>query len=373
MIKKLLIACAGAGKTTRIIKEAIELTNSGIKVLIITYTTNNQTELINKFQELNGTRWDLFIVKGWYSFLLEEIIRPYQNCIFNKRISGIVFTESNPHKKGNYTIKGTKEKNKNKYNEVHYLNSKNQVYTEFMSKLASRIIEESKINVFERIDDIYGRMYIDEVQDLAGWDFDVIKHLAESKKLEIYSVGDFRQTIYHTSSNPKKPKEYKDKIDQYQSIGFVVENMNECFRSIQEICIFADKVHVGEGYEKTISKVKKSEENTHTGIYYVNSKEVDKYILEYNPLILKYRFEKKEKLTKKNNEMTFGQAKGKTVKHVLIYPTPTFIKFLKGDIDAFKNDKTPVNQNKLYVAITRARYSVAFVVDDAYFNNMLWK
>lgn len=47
------IAAAGAGKTTLIIRKAIELYKSGLlegkKVLIITYTDNNQNNIRQKF------------------------------------------------------------------------------------------------------------------------------------------------------------------------------------------------------------------------------------------------------------------------------------------------------------------------------------
>jgi DNA helicase II / ATP-dependent DNA helicase PcrA len=35
-----------------------------------------------------------------------------------------------------------------------------------------------------------------------------------------------------------------------------------------------------------------------------------------------------------------------------------------GDLTVFDGNKTDESKNKLYVAVTRARYSVAFIVDD---------
>ena len=52
------IAAAGAGKTTLIIRKAIELYKSGLlegkKVLIITYTDNNQNNIRQKFLDEYG-------------------------------------------------------------------------------------------------------------------------------------------------------------------------------------------------------------------------------------------------------------------------------------------------------------------------------
>lgn len=147
MTKKLFIACAGAGKTTRIVKESIELTSEGKKVLVITYTRSNQNELYKKFDELGGQRRDLFIVKGWYSFILEDVVRPYQRCIFTTRIDGINLNSSNPHKRGRMNIPGRKEKIGAKYNEKHFLTSQNRAHTEFLSKLGCRIVQEDNIAI----------------------------------------------------------------------------------------------------------------------------------------------------------------------------------------------------------------------------------
>ena len=371
MTKKLFIACAGAGKTTRIVKESIELTDEGKKVLVITYTRSNQNELYKKFDELGGQRRDLFIVKGWYSFILEDVVRPYQRCIFTTRIDGINLNSSNPHKRGRMNIPGRKEKLKAKYNEKHFLTSQNRAHTEFLSKLGCRIVKEDNIAISERISSIYSRVYLDETQDFAGWDFDLIKLIAKSKELEIHAVGDFRQTIYHTSSKPKAPSDSQQKLEAYGRMGFISSALNECWRSIQPICEFADTVHKGEGYSKTVSKVEDPDIGIHTGIHFVSKKDVSKYVKQHTPLILRHSANSGKELDIYENLMTFGDSKGQTVDHVLIHPTDRFIKFLKGQDDAFADKQT--SQNKLYVAITRARYSVAFIVNDKHFDDVLWQ
>ena len=118
------MACAGAGKTERIIRESVEHIRSGRKVLVVTYTQNNQRELIHRFIQFNGEATIQFIVKGLYTFLLDDIVRPYQKCIFPKRIKTINFNKSgDPHKRNGRTIPGTAEKIDNRYNPKHYLTS----------------------------------------------------------------------------------------------------------------------------------------------------------------------------------------------------------------------------------------------------------
>jgi DNA helicase II / ATP-dependent DNA helicase PcrA len=85
-----MLASAGAGKSELIVKEALETAAGENKVLLLTYTINNQAELVKQICRLNKFQPQNVVVKGWFSFLLEDMIRPYQRCIVPERISGIV-------------------------------------------------------------------------------------------------------------------------------------------------------------------------------------------------------------------------------------------------------------------------------------------
>ena len=59
----------------------------------------------------------------------------------------------------------------------------------------------------------------------------------------------------------------------------------------------------------------------------------------------------------------FGSSKGLEFDRVLIYPTKAITDWLKNQ----KHENLqPTSKSKLYVAITRAKLSVAFVHDDSY-------
>ena len=111
MPNELWLAGAGSGKTNKIITDAIEVINGGGRVLVVTYTTNNQAELRARFTKLYGASSEHFVVKGLFSFYLEDLVRPYQNEIFPDRITTISFTENNPHliPGTTYYIKGRAE------------------------------------------------------------------------------------------------------------------------------------------------------------------------------------------------------------------------------------------------------------------------
>ena len=61
---------------------------------------------------------------------------------------------------------------------------------------------------------------------------------------------------------------------------------------------------------------------------------------------------------------TFGSCKGLGFDRVLVIPSDKHLKFIGGNAKVFDKDKTEESRNKLYVAITRARYSLAFLVED---------
>lgn len=86
---KLIIASAGAGKTTYLIDEALKVDKAN--VLITTYTENNAREIKSKFLELNKYIPNNVTIQPWFSFLLEHGVRPYQGVIFldEIRITGM--------------------------------------------------------------------------------------------------------------------------------------------------------------------------------------------------------------------------------------------------------------------------------------------
>lgn len=86
---KIIVAAAGSGKTTYIVKEALK--NAPKKTLIVTYTNKNREEIEKKIMELHGFIPNHIVVKSWYAFLLSDLIRPYQNFVYEERIEGVYF------------------------------------------------------------------------------------------------------------------------------------------------------------------------------------------------------------------------------------------------------------------------------------------
>lgn len=89
------------------------------------------------------------------------------------------------------------------------------MYSDKIAKFVCRCEKETKGKVFQRISRIYPKIYVDEIQDLAGYDLDIIKSLLQAD-CDVMMVGDPRQVTYHTH-NEAKYKKYSDgKIEEFK-------------------------------------------------------------------------------------------------------------------------------------------------------------
>lgn len=377
MPNELWIAGAGSGKTHQIVTGAIDVIRGGGRVLVVTYTTNNQAELRARFVDLYGSSSEHFVVKGLFSFYLEDMVRPYQNQLFPNRIAASLFTSSNPHliPGTNYYIEGRAEKLEDgTINPLHYLTPcKTKAYSGFLAKLATLIAKRSKDAPAKRLKGIYQKVFFDEVQDLVGWDYDVIQSLNNVMTDSICCVGDFRQTIYTTTFGHKSPQTPAEKIDYFVGkMKFKKHPMPTNRRCIQEICNLSDTVHAGQ-YDKTISDVTKIPDELahHSGVFIVKRSQVTEYLATFQPHVLRWSSATGNNyLPSSASCYTFGTSKGLGFDRVLMVPTEKHMDFFCGNVKAFEKAKTDESQNKLYVAITRARYSLAVVVEDKLAKNL---
>ncbi len=364
-----VFAGAGTGKTERIVNESIGRVAGKERILVLTYTENNQKEVSNRFVLKHRGAHPAFTVKGLLTFYLEEIIRPYQRAIFPKRIEGFILNESDPHKRNGRNIAGRSEKLANGgFNPLYYLTPcRTKAHSALLAKFACAVIKETGGAPIRRLAEIYDSLYFDECQDMVGWDFEVLSLLAKSKQFSITCVGDFRQTIYETANTTKKPGTGPEKVAYLEKLKFVREEMNESHRSIQEICDYAGRLHAAEGYPSLVSKVVAPDEyGMHQGVLIVRESDAPSYLALYQPVILRHSIKSGTEYDGLAlRRMTFGKSKGLGFPRTAIIPTRPHLQFLQGDPNAFGNGKTEEARNKFYVALTRAKYSVAFIVPDA--------
>ena len=241
--------------------------------------------------------------------------------------------------------------------EPFYLSKSRKIYSDKIAKFAYRANDKTKGLVIDRLCRIFPNIFIDEIQDLAGYDLELIR-LLHKQNINLLMVGDPRQVTYHTHDESKN-RAYEDgKIADYlkdkcKSAIIDETTLSISHRNSPEICAFANKVYPQ--YPQVSGTARPS--TGHDGLFLVSPKDVDRYIAEYTPMQL--RDKRTVETSNQAPAMNFGDAKGLTFDRVLIYPT-------KPMLDWIKNHNSSLAQKsraKLYVAITRAKYSVAFVDD----------
>lgn len=312
---------------------------------MITYTNNGRDEIVTTTYKLFGSVPPHVTISTWYAFLLRHFVRPYQNYLYDPRVIGIHFVE------------GQSARYVPASNVRHYFSKPGYIYVDKVSKFAVRLIERSGGLPLHRFEQIFDALFIDESQDLAGYDLDLIEMLLKSN-VDIKLVSDYRQATYSTNSAAKN-KKYSGsnvilKFEEWESAELCeINHQNYSHRCVQGICDFADQF-----YPMAPNTESKNTSTTdHDGVFAIRKQSVPIYMRTYNPQPLRYSRAMKDIL---GNPINYGDAKGMTFERTLIYPHGPLKKFLKtGEIkDAGKEIA------KIYVAITRARQSVAFVVDE---------
>ena len=346
-----IMATAGAGKTHDICKEVIENAKTTNKKILITTYTNKGIESIEKEykKQNNGVIDKNVVILSWFQFLLRELVKPYQSSILNKIniINSIDFN----HQYGyiNFNSRGTPK---------HYILT-NNILSNTVSEFAIDSNIKSNNRVIQRLEEIYSHIYIDEIQDLAGEDIEVLKLFFDSK-IRIQCVGDVKQSTY-TTYNAKKNKkitgihliDFFKKLESKGMITLLVNNKTRRFG--REICEFSNSICNDKNNEIESDKIYQEENQ---GVYLLDKKDFEKYFKIYNPTILK--FDAKTKIAYES--LNFGQCKGMTFDRVAIFPNKKYKEFLQ-------KGTTLDSPCKYYVSATRAKYSIVFVVERLFEND----
>jgi DNA helicase-2/ATP-dependent DNA helicase PcrA len=356
MKNKLMIASAGAGKTTYLINEALNRDN---RVLITTYTRANENEIKKKIIEKIGYIPANIEIQTWDEFLLREGVRPFQGSmhdyLYEKNIGFSLVNKQ--------STKGIKESNTIRY----FFTNSLKIYSDKISNFVIKCNEKTGGKVLSRIIKMYSHIFIDEVQDLVGYDLDLIKHFILSTS-EVILVGDPRQTVYTTHPSKKYPKYKNGKIDEFiineinkkkEICKIDPETLNISHRNDEKICSFSSKLYPNLPISIACSCSDcRNYIDDHIGIYFVKEKDIMQYITKYLPVQLRWNIRTKGiSISPIHN---FGESKGLSFDRVLIYPTEEMKNWLNNNSVKLKD----TTKAKFYVAITRARKSVAIVVDD---------
>ena len=347
MSNKFIVACAGSGKTTTIVKEAL-MAPQHERMLITTFTDENSEEIKRKIVAHVGYIPPNVDVLPWFTFEIRHLIKPFLLPIINVKIEGV-------HMVANESAKYTSQDNKN-----HYLDSGNKIYSDKIALLAYKTILQKRSKVLGRLKQIYSHIYIDEFQDFAGYDLEIVKEFM-TNGFKVLIVGDPRQKTFSTHFSIKYRKYNDDKesfIGDECSKYCVIDKdtLNTSYRCPEKIIAYASTIFP----EYPVSH-SGFDQNESDGIFLVKKSDIPNFIKK-EPGTVQLRLSAKTKVCSNCRVMTFGKSKGSTFENVLIYPT--------GDIknaiisNNFSLISAPLTKCKFYVAMTRAKHRVGIVVEE---------
>lgn len=341
---KVFLAVAGAGKTTKIVEDVLSKTIVK-RIGIITYTNKAVASIVEKVQERNcGIIPSNVDIYTWYNFLYNQCVLPYQRVLFTSaKIKGIHF--ENFYGSPSFIAKT---------NYRRYVSEDGRLAAKYASDFAIECAKKSE-NLINRLSQIYEEIIIDEIQDMASEDLDLIEMLMDSP-IRITLVGDSRQATFVTHHSPRNKKykgmniiKYFQSLEQTEKLD--IEQWTACYRSNREICAFADRLFP----QLAKAESKMTLRTQHDGVFLILEADLANYISYLNSEALKYEFLKFDKKTKASYPThNFGECKGLTFDRTII--------FANKPLEKFVTNFECTSPAKYYVGLTRARFSVAIVV-----------
>lgn len=341
MDKKIILAVAGAGKTTYIIDNICKGTN---RVLIVTYTEANYENIVRKIKSNNdGIIPKNISIFTYFKFLYGFCYKPFLSDEIQAR--GI-----------NY------ESNKNKYAKSnrldYYLDSQNRLYSNRMAYLFDKdgILPDIK----KRIQKYFDYFVLDEVQDISGRDFNFLEQIIDTD-INLLFVGDFYQHTFSTSAdgnvNCSLYDDYGTYVKRFSKKHVVVDNTTliKSWRCGEQVCEF---VRNNLGIEIYSNKGVTGE------VIFLD--DADKIKRVWNDLdIIKLHYQKASKYGKMHKN--WGETKGEDCYDDIC------VLLNKKTMDLYKKnnllDLPATTKNKLYVALTRARGNV-YLIDESQIKKM---
>lgn len=339
-----LIGSAGSGKTQRLLDQALASAASGRRVAITTYTIENRNQLERRIAEAVGTVPPNIDILTWYGFLLHELCRPYQLAFVGD--VGVV---------ASVNFKGDPFQYAKKTERRYYLDGHGNVYSDRLSALALACEAASEGCVTRRLASIWDGIYVDEMQDLAGHDFDLLDMLLASP-VEVHMVGDPRQHLYAADDSMKNRKYKGPRFVAWleeRADRCAIEWLTDSHRCCQPILDWADALFPQ--YEPSTSLRDVIDETD--GVFVIPRDEVYAYIKRFGAEVTVLR-QQRNTDTMGLPSINIGVVKGATYERVVLFGSGPMAKYARGELAVEELRQ----RSRLYVAVTRARRSVVIVI-----------
>jgi len=335
---QVILAVAGSGKTSHL----IESLRSSERSLVVTYTENNCKNLQNRISVEYGCMPDRIRLYTYFSFLFSFCLRPFLGDELGVR--GI-----NWEQPPNYTRKLQRS------DERFYLDKTKRLYYSRMARflIAKGLLSDAK----RRLSKYFDSIFVDEVQDFAGHDFNFLCDLA-SADVRALLVGDFYQHTYDTSRDGNVNKNLHKDLESYkrklsgQGCNIDDTSLGKSYRCSPTVCDFV-RQNIGIDIE--------SHRYDETQLEYVDSEERADQLFD-QPDIVKLFYQSHQRYPCFSDN--WGASKGiddfGSICVVLNKKTNDY--YEKGLLASLP----PTTKNKLYVACTRSAADLYLVPEDYY-------
>ncbi len=359
---RLVIAAAGSGKTTYLVEQALKIRDQ--RVLITTYTDSNEAEIRQKFFEVVGHVPANVMIMTWFSLLITHGVKPFQGAVFEFPVRGMLLVQAQSaiHYVNRQGVGVPWPEDEIAH---HFFNPVGQIFSDKLAKLVIRCNEQSGGAVFDRLSRVFPHVFVDEVQDLAGYDLDILEALARSPAC-LLMVGDPRQVTYLTHNERRYGKyanggiaDFMRALPQKLRIEIDDASLIRSHRNSAAICAVSSRLF------PRFAPTQACECATcrgflpaNAGVFILRISDYTHYLATVRPMQLR------DKITATGVDplspvMNFGESKGRSFDHVVILPTAPMQKWL-ADPNSNLADQS---RAKFYVALTRARHSVAVAMD----------
>ena len=331
MDKRLMLAVAGSGKTSFIINKLSLQKRS----LIVTYTDANYENLKRKILTKFDDHWpENITLFTYFQFLYRFCYKP----LLSDQIGAKGITFCTP--KNRYARIGQDD---------FYLSKEGFFYSNRLSKFLEDYLKE----IQNRLVKYFDEFIIDEVQDIAGRDFNFLEKLF-STKINMLFVGDFNQHTYSTSYdgsiNQNLFKNFQTYESKFTSNGFVCDRtLQKSWRCSESVCSFIrEKLNIPIYSNRPLDEFSE--------VAFISTEDqIQKILNDENIVKLHFR----NAALYGPNHRNWGDTKGEDhYQDVCILLNKTTLAFLKGNCS---KDLALITKNKLYVAITRAHRNVYFI------------
>lgn len=361
---KLVLAVAGAGKTYYIAEQL----NQQERNIVITFTNRNVQNLEREIEAQYGRVPDNTLVMTFSSFVYQWLIKPIEPFLQVGDVKGIksrgldLHTPlENPKINGKFNFKYYK-----KDHHRHYINTSGKLYIARMADLFKVQKQPIKKLAFDRLNKFCDVIYIDEVQDFVGVDYDILKMLYRLNSPYVLSVGDFNQhSVSRTNFKSVRPFKRKNKdITKEEYIkglgkGLDIDSVTllKSRRVAEETCKFIEK--------KLNIDIKSMSKEFGRVELLTNLDEIKEKIESEDTVKIVYNNAKAYDV---NPITTWSYCKGDTFEYTCVILNGTFKNIMSDDFKLKGISQQEIN--KLYVALTRATRTT-YLVNAADFRKVI--